>query len=77
MRFVAMSCEKWLPKSSPDACHARDTLVCFAYSKSDFASVSETQAKLKNGLGWLDRDLDVWDIEITRHTLIESRAPNL
>ena len=52
-------------------------LICFVASQADFASVSETEAKLKHAIGSLDRDVGVWDIEITRHTLIESRAPNL
>ena len=52
-------------------------LICFGASIADFSSVSETEAKRKNAARSLDRDLGVWDIEITRHTLIESRSPNL
>jgi hypothetical protein len=49
-------------------------LICFDASSVDVAAVSETEAKRKNAVRWLDRDPGVWDIEITRHTLIESRA---
>jgi hypothetical protein len=57
--------------------YALDTLICFAASQVDFSAVSETEAKRKNAERSLDRNLGVWDIEITRHTLIESRTPNL
>jgi hypothetical protein len=46
---------------------------CFVRSKVDVSSVSETEAKHKNQFASLDSDRGVWDIEITRQTLTESR----
>jgi hypothetical protein len=69
-----MSCEKVQRSTSfvliRCGRHALDTLICFCTSNRDFSSVSETEEKLKNAAGSLDRDLGVWDIEITRHALI-------
>jgi hypothetical protein len=51
-----------------------DMSDCFGSSNPDFSSVSETEEKHKTASGSLDQDLRVWDIQITRRTLIESRT---
>src|SRR5688500_14568620 len=45
--------------------HAVDTKSCFGRSIADFSVVSETEAKRNTDSCSLDRDLRVWDIEIT------------
>jgi hypothetical protein len=42
-------------------------------SRVDVSSVSETEEKHKNQIASLDSDPGVWDIEITRQALTESR----